>query len=146
MCHNILRDSIDVVCVTDQNAVHVIECKGKSPGGTVSLEEVKEWLGKLPIMRDYVASREYLSERDQTYAFWTTGTFEVDALDKLKLERRNRTKRSIDWRDGKAVREITSTLKLKPIGDALDQHFLKHPLAKSFAPNPLSPSEVTLSP
>ena len=64
----------------------MIECKGKSPGGTVSLEEVTNWLGKLPIVQDYVASREHLRERNQTYAFWTTGAFETDALDKLKSE------------------------------------------------------------
>ena len=58
---------LDVVCVTDQNAVHVIECKGKSSGGTVSLEEVTDWLGKLPIVQNYVASREHLRERNQTY-------------------------------------------------------------------------------
>ena len=64
----------------------MIECKGKSPGGTVSLEEVTDRLGKLPIVQDYVASREHLRERNQTYAFWTTGAFEADALDKLKSE------------------------------------------------------------
>ena len=121
---------LDVVCVTDQNAVHVIECKGKSPGGTVSLEEVADWLGKLPIVQDYLASREHLCERNQTYAFWTTGAFEVDALDKLKSEQAHRTRRPIVWKDGAAVRELASKFKLKTIGDALDQHFTKHPLAK----------------
>ena len=117
------KADLDVVCVTDQNAVHVIECKGKSPGGTVSLEEVNKWLGKLPIMKDYVAGREHLRERDQTYEFWTTGAFEADALAKLKFEQANRTKRPIAWKDGEAVRKISAKLKLKTIGDALDQHF-----------------------
>ena len=121
------KADLDVVCVTDQNAVHVIECKGKSPGGTVSLEEVNKWLGKLPIMKDYVAGREHLRERDQTYEFWTTGAFEADALAKLKFEQANRTKRPIAWKDGEAVRKISAKLKLKTIGDALDQHFFKHP-------------------
>ena len=124
------KADLDVVCVTDQNAVHVIECKGKSPGGTVSLEEVNKWLGKLPIMQDYVAGREHLRERDQTYEFWTTGAFETDALAKLEFEQANRTKRLIAWKDGEAVRKISAKLKLKTIGDALDQHFIKHPLAK----------------
>ena len=53
---------------------------------TVSLEEVTDWLGKLPIVQDYVASREHLRERNQSYAFWTTGAFEADALDKLNSE------------------------------------------------------------
>ena len=119
---------LDVVCVTDRNTVHVIECKGKSPGGKVSLGEVIHWLGKLPVMQDYVASREHLRERNQTYALWTTGRFDATALNKLRFEQANRTKRPINWKDGKAVRKIAAKLKLKPIGDALDQHFLKHPL------------------
>ena len=82
-------------------------------------------------MQDYVACREHLRERDQTYEFWTTGAFEVEALDKLKSERARRTRRPIDWKDGAAVRKITVALKLKTISDALDQHFVKHPLAKT---------------
>ena len=123
------KADLDVVCVTDQNAVHVIECKGKSPGGTVSLKEVEHWLGKLSIMKDYVAGREYLRERKQVYEFWTTGVFVVEAVDRLESERARRTKYPIDWKDGGAVRKITAELKLKTISDALDQHFLKHPLA-----------------
>ncbi len=124
------KADLDVICVTDQNTVCVIECKGKRPGGTVSLGEVNDWLGKLPIMQDYVASREHLRERNQTYEFWTTGAFEVDALAKLELEQANRTRRPIAWKDGAAVRKIAAQRKLKTIGDALDQHFIKHPLAK----------------
>ena len=81
-------------------------------------------------MRDYVEGRVDLREYDQTYAFWTTGRFEPDALGKLKYEKRQRTRRPIEWNDGKAVRAIASRLKLKAIGDALQEHFLKHPVAK----------------
>ena len=126
--HNGEKADLDVVCVTDRNTVQVIECKGKRPGGTVSLDEVNHWLRKLPIMQDYVASREHLRERKQTYAFWTSGAFETDALIRLRREQANRTSRPITWKDGKAVRQIAATLNLKTIGDALDQHFLNHPL------------------
>ena len=113
---------LDVVCVTDKNSVHVIECKGKRPGGTVSLQEVETWLGKIPVMQDYVGSREHLRTRNQTYEFWTTGTFEECAAAKLKTEKKNRTKRPIVWKDGKAVRQMASALSLRTIRDALDQH------------------------
>ena len=126
------KTDLDVVCKTVPNAVHVIECKGKIPGGTVSLEEVEYWLGKqLPIMKDYVASRTDLRERKLTYEFWTTGAFEAEAIDKLKSEQALRTKQPIDWKDGKAVRKITRELQLKSISEALDQHFLRHPLART---------------
>ena len=124
------KTDIDVFCVADRNAVYMIECKGKTPGGTVSLEEVEHWLSKLPIMRDYVANRPDLREYDQTYAFWTTGTFEPDALAKLTYEQQQRTRRPIEWKDGEAVREIAVQLKLKSISDALQEHFMKHPVAK----------------
>ena len=123
------KADLDVVCV-GQNRVHVIECKGKIPGGTVSLKEVKHWLGRLPIMQDYVACHDHLRECNQTYEFWTTGAFEVEALDKLESERVLRTKHPIDWKDGEAIRKITANLKLKTISNALDQHFVKHPFGQ----------------
>ena len=123
------KAEIDVLCATNSNEVHIIECKAKVPGGTVSLEEVERWLSKLPIMRDYVASRTDLREREQTYAFWTTGTFEPDAMAKLTYEQQQRTKRPIAWKDGDAVRKIAADLNLGPIRDAFREHFVKHPVA-----------------
>lgn len=123
------KADLDVVCVTNRHSVHVIECKGKGPGVTVSLQEVEEWLRKIPIMGDYVESQNHLRTRKQTYEFWTTGTFEPCATAKLKAEEKNRTKRPIAWKDGNDIRKVTAEQKLKTIGDALDQHFMKHPLA-----------------
>ena len=121
---------LDVVCITRQNKIYIIECKGKTPGGTVSLEEVKDWLRKLPIMQDFVANRDDLREYDQTYEFWTTGTFEANALNKLKDEQRLRTKKTITWKDGNDICKVAAKLRLKTIVDALNQHFLKHPVVR----------------
>ena len=117
------KAEIDVLCAGNGNAVYTIECKGKIPGGTVSLREVEQWLRKLPIIRDYVAKRSDLREYDQTHAFWTTGSFEPDALERLQHEQQQRTKRPIEWKDGKAVRAIALQRKLKSISDALREHF-----------------------
>ena len=125
---------IDVLCVKNNNQVYTIECKGKAPGGTVSLSEVDRWLRKLPIMRDYVDIHPELRKCAQTHAFWTTGTFEPDALAKLTRERQQRTKRPIEWKDGKDVREVALRLNLKSIGDALQEHFMRHPVAKLTSP------------
>ena len=62
--------------------------------------------------------------------FWTSGTFEADAIAKLTFEQVNRTKRPIAWKDGKAVSQIAATRKLKIIGNALNEHFVQHPLTK----------------
>ena len=65
-----------------------------------------------------------LRECDQTYAFWTTGEFESDALAKLTHEKQQRTTRPIEWKDGKAVRALALRRKLKAIADALQRAFL----------------------
>ena len=122
---------LDVVCVAPGKAVHLIECKGKGPGATVSLKEVEDWLRKLPIMQDYVASQEDLRERRRNYAFWTTGKFEADAQAKLEHEKERRTRNPISWRNGKDMRETATSLRLKAIGDALNEHFLQHPLSST---------------
>jgi len=124
---------LDVVCVTPPNAVHLIECKGKGPGGTVSIKEVEKWIDKLSVMQDYVASQGELRERERNYAFWTTGKFDADALAKLNQEKEKRTKNPISWRDGKDMRKTVTRLKLKTIGDALNEHFLRHPLSSTGA-------------
>lgn len=121
---------LDVVCVTKKNEIYVIECKGKIPGGNVSLEDIEKWLGKLPIMQDFVANRDDLREYDQTYEFWTTGKFEANALNKLKTEQKHRPKKTIAWKDGNDICKIAARFKLKAIVDTLKQHFLKHPLAR----------------
>ena len=121
---------MDVVWERDQE-IRVIECKGKIPGGTVSLKDVEDWIGKLPVMQDFVASRDYLRNHLQIYELWTTGTFEQDALEKLKFEKARRTARPINFQEGTAIRRIAASLRLDTIGEALDQHFLRHPLAYS---------------
>ena len=120
---------LDVVCVAPGKRVHLIECKGKGPGAKVSLKEVETWLGKLPTMQDYVFSQEDLRERERNYAFWTTGQFEDDARAKLEQVKEKRRKHPISWREGKDIRETVTSLRLKTIGDALNEHFLQHPLS-----------------
>ena len=122
------KADLDVVCVTNE-AVHVIECKGKKPGGTVSLEEVEKWIGKLPVMQDYTDSQ--YRELNKTYEFWTTGTFEAKALEKLEFEKSKRRRHPITWKNGTEVCETAANRRLRTIINALNQHFMRHPLAYS---------------
>ena len=124
---------LDVVCDAPGKKVHVIECKGKGPGVTVSLAEVEGWLGKLPVMQDYVASESDLRGRERNYAFWTTGRLEADARARLEQEQERRIKNPISWKEGKDVREMVARLQLKAIGDALNEHFFRHPLSRTAA-------------
>ncbi|WP_419861195.1 hypothetical protein [Candidatus Palauibacter sp.] len=117
------KAEIDVLCAGNGNTVYTIECKSKIPDGTVSLPEVEQWIRKLPIISDYVANRSDLREYDQIHEFWTTGGLEPDALERLRYEQQQRTKRPIEWKDGKALRAIASQRKLKAVSDALRVHF-----------------------
>ena len=119
---------IDVQCVTEDR-IRLIECKGRAPGGTVALSEVEHWLKKLPVFQSHLSRMPHLSERHQEYMIWTTGTFEPDAITFLEVEKLKRTKRPISWKDGSDVRQLARDARLKVLGKAMDEHFLRHPLS-----------------
>ena len=121
---------IDVQAITAHNSrVTAIECKGKGPGGTLSLEDVDDWLAKIPVFRAHYAHHHTLREAEQRYEIWTSGSIAPDALTKLEAERERRVKAPIGWMDGKAVLALARDGKEKAIADAMNQHFIEHPFA-----------------
>jgi hypothetical protein len=121
---------IDIQKVTHQaSEVTAIECKGKEPGGVLSLAEVETWLEKIAIMRAHYRAHAYFREARQRFEIWTSGTIAPDALALLIEEQARRTKAPIAWKDGEAVLELARAGKEKGIADALNQHFLEHPFA-----------------
>lgn len=119
---------IDVQTITNQtSSVLAIECKGKQPGGSLSLAEVETWLQKIAIIRNYYGVHHSLYGASQQFEIWTSGTIDADALALLEEEKKKRTKALIDWKDGNAVLEIAKAGKEKGIADSLNQHFFKHP-------------------
>lgn len=123
---------IDVLLVRNRAAVTGFECKARQPGGTVSIEDVDDWLRRIPTFRGHIAKEARFREAAISFELWTTGTFEPDALAKLEQEKQKRTKTPIDWKDGIAVSAIAKKAKEKSINDALNQHFLKHPIIVAF--------------
>lgn len=122
---------IDVQAITQMNsAVTAIECKGKEPGGSLSLSEVETWLAKIPIFRAHYAHHNSLREAEHRFELWTSGSIEPDALAKLEEEKLRRVKAPIDWKDGDAVLALARAGKEKSIADALNQHFFVHPYAE----------------
>lgn len=122
---------IDVHAITHQNSsVTAIECKGKEPGGILTLSEVEEWLDKIPIFRAYYAQHSLLREAEQHFEIWTSGVIAPDALAKLEDEKERRLKAKINWKDGKAVLALARAGKEKAVADALNQHFFRHPFAE----------------
>jgi hypothetical protein len=64
------------------------------------------------------------------FELWTSGTFEPDALDYLNKEKVKRSKFPIEWKNGDDVLALAHNAKEKAIADALNQHFIRHPLAE----------------
>jgi hypothetical protein len=119
---------IDVMCVRGHSECVLYECKGKVPGGTVSQEEVEDWLRRLPIFKAHVRMNDSLREADIHFQLWTSGDFQPDALAILEQEKQRRTKDKIDWKNGRQVRALSIKGKEKAITSAFDEHFFRHPL------------------
>ena len=119
---------IDVLKVRSRGTCTCIECKGKGPGGIVTLQEIEDWLRRIPTFRAHLRQEQRFRESELSFEFWTTGEFAADALEKLKEEKRQRKRSPIDWYDGRAVSKMAGRAKEKAIRVALDNHFLRHPL------------------
>ena len=120
---------IDVLKVTHQSAsVTAIECKGKEPGGVLTISEVKKWLDKIPTIRAHLRNQDRFREAEHRFEIWTSATIKPNALSLLQDEKAKRTKAPIDWKDGQAVLKLANGAKKKSIADALKQHFMNHPL------------------
>lgn len=122
---------IDILKFTSQNAECVaIECKGKIPGGSVTLEEAQDWIRRLPIFQAHLRAQSHLKEANLAFELWTSGAFDSDALDYLNIEKTKRIKFPITWKNGLDVLAVAHKAKEKAIADALNQHFIKHPLVE----------------
>ena len=123
---------IDVQKVMHQSrAVSAIECKGKVPGGVVSVDEVDAWLAKLPTVRAHFKAHAQLSEAQLQYELWTSGRFSDEALARLQSAKQAHTRVTLAWVDGDAVLAISTGGREKTMSDALKQHFFRHPLAEA---------------
>lgn len=121
---------IDILKFTSQSADCVaIECKGKEPGGKLSLEEAQDWIRRLPTFLAHLKANNH--EATVSFELWTSGEIADDALLYLAREQTKRTKNRIAWRAGKDVLALATAGREKAIADALKQHFLHHPLSKA---------------
>jgi hypothetical protein len=122
---------IDILKFTSHNAECIaIECKGKMPGGIVTLEEAQDWIRRLPIFQAHLRAQSHLSEAHLEFELWTSGAFDADALGYLNKEKAKRIKFPISWKNGDDVLALAHKAKEKAIADALNQHFIRHPLVE----------------
>lgn len=122
---------IDILSISPQ-ASHclAIECKGRRPGGTVTLPEVEDWIRRLPIFIAHLRTHPQFREAKLRFEIWTSGSFEPDAVELLELEKIKRIKNPIAWKDGNDVLRVALDGKEKAIANALRVHFLRHPLSE----------------
>ncbi|MDI9336538.1 MAG: hypothetical protein QM520_05885 [Gammaproteobacteria bacterium] len=104
-----------------------IECKARAPGGVVDVEDVKHWLDKTFVIKNWI--RQNHSEAEIRFEIWTTGNFSVDALSLLNKEKASRTRTPIHWNTGTDIITLASKLHEKAVSEILRQNFVKHPLA-----------------
>lgn len=109
----------------------IVECKAKSPGAMVSLEEVKKWYAdRIPMITEILESSTPNEERSIRFELWSNGLFHPRALDWLKNELSSEKQWDVGWRDGKEMKEYVRRAKNKTISNILNQHYFKHPLTK----------------
>lgn len=124
------KADIDVLKVTEHHAECVaIECKGREPGGVVSGEEVGDWLKRIATITRYLRDQDRFREAAISHELWTSGEFAPDALARLQAEKLKRKKFPISWKTGKEVLALARKHKEKAMADALEQHFVGHPIS-----------------
>lgn len=138
---------IDILGFTNQASNCIaIECKGRKPGGTVSLKEVEDWVRRLPIFTAHLRNQPNFRESKIQFELWTSGEFDPDAKALLEREKAKRIRHPISWMEGNDVLKLAAKGKEKTIANALREHFLRHPLSEAVVPPaPLSPA-ITAQP
>lgn len=119
---------IDILAEQGRSSLLAIECKGKAPAGTLTLEEVEDWIRRVPIWTKWLKADLSRQETTMSFEIWTSGTIEDEALRRLQSIKQQRTKITIGWKDGKDVRNLARNHKEKHVAEAFDEHFFRHPL------------------
>ncbi len=117
------KADIDVRLVQPDKVI-CYECKGHASHIEVTLEDVKYWLEKqVPIIRAAQNAESRFNNKRMVFEFWTTGTYEVDALEYLEKRKKATNKYDIDWRDGAYVLTESRRLETDMITKTLKTHY-----------------------
>jgi hypothetical protein len=121
---------IDVRLVKERK-VTIYECKGYQPDSAVDRQEIDKWLSeKLPVIDRAHRQQERFDGTALRFEFWTTGTFEPEALALLEDAKRKIRRYEVAWKDGSAVRDYAKGLKAAGIRKILNEHYFSHPIAR----------------
>lgn len=116
----------DVVVVHNEQ-IRVIECKGYSPRGTVSIELFKRWL-QINVPRCYKAISEHPDWRNLPvhFEFWCSGKLSEEALELFQSAKENvKTSRySLQLRMGRELHDAFRDNRDTGLLTAFEKHFL----------------------
>jgi hypothetical protein len=122
----------DVLVHEASRRVRFIECKGYHTNSFVSDEEVTRWLTKrVPLIREQSLKHPDLRRLELHFEFWTTGQLSRESIEKLEHAKKTISpdKYSIGYRNQEGVREFAYEVNDRALIDALEKHFLDHPLS-----------------
>jgi len=117
---------IDVLRLVPGEA-HCYECRGKLADADLRVDEVADWLERqVPRMSAWLDSTH--PNRTKLFELWTTARFATEAIDYMRC-RADMTKHyALQWKDGPEVRQFVERVRERRLVDALNEHFLRHPL------------------
>jgi hypothetical protein len=125
---------VDVVSEVANVSVTFIECKGYHPAGTVSDQDVSNWLEvKIPKLYAYARSHPDWKSLKIMFEFWTTGNLTNEASSAIDYtSRRVRpTKYTVVARNSAGVREMAKLVNDSALLKVFNEHFFEHPLASA---------------
>lgn len=123
------RAEIDVLRTKGNHELAVYECKGYQPNSEISKEEIEKWLNRnIPIIRASLLEQKRFKNMKMIFEFWTCGGFSQEAVQLLQKAKDSTRKYSIEWRNGKDVRDYARSLNDSHAIKVLDEHYFKHPL------------------
>lgn len=115
---------LDVFAVYE-NKVVVAECKGtKAP---MELEMIDAWLAKIVDVREWINHQEAYKGKRHQFEFWSTGGFDVEALDKIDLVSKAKKYDNI-FLDANGILEKAKEMKNTKFTEILKEYFLKEPV------------------
>ena len=119
------RAEIDVLRIKENQECWIYECKARSAHGTVGQDEIHEWFRRVGRVHRIYRCREEFQGYRFGFEIWTTGNFDEEALELLRVESQKRTRIKIGWKNGSQVREYAKRARHKPILDTLDEHYFR---------------------
>ena len=114
---------IDVFGLEGKKSIRIYECKGYNPNQTIDLSYIKNWMKKIAIIRKWLNNNNEFRNRMQYFEFWTTSSFEQDAIEYLNEIKKDVKKFTIEYKDSNNLIELVKELKLNSIYEILRVHY-----------------------